>query len=101
MLLCIYNTKIFERKVREYPSLAPLKIENRQSLRYKERESPALHIEQVSKNIGEAFTGQAAWWWDTHQSRLQSWSTASMYFVEIFGGNKLTNQAQIPVFTQG
>ena len=24
-----------------------------------------------------------------------------MYFVEIFGGKKLTNQAQIPVFAQG
>ena len=24
-----------------------------------------------------------------------------MYFVEIFGGKKLTNQAQIPVFKQG
>ena len=24
-----------------------------------------------------------------------------MYFVEIFGGKKLTNQAQIPIFTQG
>ena len=23
------------------------------------------------------------------------------YFVEIFGGKKLTNQAQIPIFTQG
>ena len=60
--------KIFERKIREYPSLALIKTENRQSLRYKERESPVLHIEQVSKNIGEhdrlqsmaeTFTGQA------------------------------------------
>ena len=44
---------IFERKIREYPSLAPIRPENRQSLRYKERESLVLHIEQVSKNIGE------------------------------------------------
>ena len=47
--------KIFERKVREYPSLAPMKKEAscRLSLRYKERESLVLHFEQVSKNIGE------------------------------------------------
>ena len=68
-----------------------------------------MHVEQVSKNIGEhgrlqslveTFTGQAARWWDTHQTRLQTWTTASTYFVERFGGNKLTQQAEIPVFTQ-
>ena len=67
--------KIFEKIIREYPSLAPIKTDNKQSLRYKERESPALHVEQVSKNLGEhaqlqslveTFTGQAARWWDTH-----------------------------------
>ena len=61
--------KIFERKNSEYPSLAPIKTENIHSLRYIERESPVLHIEQVSKNIGEhnrlqslvkMFTGQVA-----------------------------------------
>ena len=102
--------KIFERKIREYPSLAPIKIENIQALRYKERESPVLHIEQVSKNIGEhsliqslfkTFTSQAAQWWDTHQSRIQMWMAASTYFIKIFGGKKLTKQAQIPFFTQG
>ena len=69
-----------------------------------------MHVEKVSRNIGEhgrlqslveTFTGQAARWWDTHQSRLQTWTTTSTYFVEIFGGKKLTNQAQIPIFTQG
>ena len=47
--------KIFERKVREYPSVAPMKKETSPwlSLRYKEWESPVLHIEKVSKNIGE------------------------------------------------
>ena len=44
-----------------------------------------MHIEQVSRNIGEhgrlkilveTFTGQAARWWDTHQLRLQTWTTA-------------------------
>ena len=69
-----------------------------------------MHVEQVSKNIGEhgrlqslveTFTGQDAWWWDTHQTRLQTWTKASTYFVERFGGKKLTQQAQIPVFTQG
>ena len=45
--------------------------------------------------------GQVARWWDTHQSRLQMWMTTSTYFVKIFGGKKITNQTQIPVFTQG
>ena len=69
-----------------------------------------MHVEQVSKNIGEHgllqslvenFTGQAARWWDTHQTRLHTWTTASTYFVKRFGGNKLTKQAHIPIFTQG
>ena len=78
--------------------------------RYKERESPVMHVKQVSKNIGEhgrlqslveTFTGQAARWWDTHQTRLSTWTTASTYFIERFGGKKLTQQAHIPVFNQG
>ena len=69
-----------------------------------------MHVEQVSKNIGEhgrlqslveTFTGQAARWWDTHQSKQQTWTTASTFFVERFGGKKLTQEAQIPIFTQG
>ena len=49
----------------------------------------------------ETFIGQATRWWDTHQSRLQTWTTASTFFIEIFGGKKLTNQSQISVFIQG
>ena len=49
----------------------------------------------------ETFTRQVARWWNTHQSRLQTWTTASTYFVERFRGKKLTKQAQIPVFIQG
>ena len=69
-----------------------------------------MHVEQVSKNIGEhgrlqslveTFIGQAARWWDTHQTRLQTWTTSSTYFLERFGGKNLTQQAKIPVFTQG
>ena len=61
--------KIFEKRIREYPSLEPIKIDNKQSIWYKERESPVIHVEQVSKNIGEhgrlqslveTFTGQYA-----------------------------------------
>ena len=61
-----------------------------------------MHIEQVSKNIGEhgrlqslveTFTGQAARWWDTHHTRLQTCTIASTYFVERFGRKKLTQQA--------
>ena len=102
--------KIFEKKIREYPTLQPTNVNTTQVPRYKERESPVMHVEQVSKNIGEygwlqilveTFTGQAARWWDTHQTRLPTWTTASTYFIESFGGKKLTQQAQIPVFTQG
>ena len=73
--------KIFEKKIREYPTLKPTNVNNTQIPRYKERESPVMHIEQVSKNIGEhgrlqslveTFTRQAARWWDTHQTRLQT-----------------------------
>ena len=49
----------------------------------------------------ETFIGQVARWWDTHYLRLQTLKTASTYFVERFGGKKLTNQAQIAIFTQG
>ena len=69
-----------------------------------------MHVEQVSKNIGdhgrlqilvETFIGQVARWWDTHQTRLQTWTSASTYFVERFGGKKLTKKYQIPILTQG
>ena len=71
--------KIFEKKIREYPTLKPTNVNTTQVPRYKERESPVMHIEQVSKNIGEhgllqslveTFKGQATGWWDTHQTRL-------------------------------
>ena len=82
--------KIFEKKTREYPTLKPTNINTTKIPRYKERESPAMHVEEVSRNIGEhgqlqilveTFTRQAARWWDAHQSRLQTWTTASTYFV--------------------
>ena len=69
-----------------------------------------MHLEQVSKNIGEhgrlqslveTFIGQAARWWNTHQTKLQTWTIASTFFVEWFGGKKLTQEAQIPIFFQG
>ena len=91
--------KIFEKKIREYPTLKPTNVNNTQIPIYKERESPIMHTEQVSKNIGEhgriqslveTFIGQAARWWDTHQTRLQTWTSASTYFVNRFGGKKLT-----------
>ena len=90
--------------------MQPTNINTTKIPRYKEIESPVMHVEQVSRNIGEHgrlqilvenFIGQAARWWDTHQSRLQTWTIALNYFVEIFGGKKLTNQSQIPIFTKG
>ena len=92
--------KIFENKTREYPTLKPANVSIKQIPIYKERDSLVMHIEQVSKNIVEhgrlqslveTFIGQAARWWDTHQSRLQTWTTASTYFIEIFEGKRLTN----------
>ena len=71
--------RIFEKKVREVLSLVPTTTESKplRPLRYKERESPSVHVNEVSKDIGdqgrlqslvETFTGQATRWWDTHQS---------------------------------
>ena len=79
---------------------------NQKEVRYKERykeiESPILHIEQVSKNLGEhgqlqilveMFTGKVARLWDTNKSRLQTWKTCLTFSIERFGGGKLTKQA--------
>ena len=75
--------KIVEKKVKEYPTLIPKNVEN-PKLIFKEVDSPSIHLNKVSKNIGdkgflqslvESFTGQAARWWGTHQSQLQSWTT--------------------------
>ena len=61
--------KIFEKKIREYPTLQPTNINTTKIPRYKERESPVMHVEKVSKNISEhgqlqslveTFTGLAA-----------------------------------------
>lgn len=45
----------------------------------------------------ETFIDQATNWWGTHQSQLQT----STYFVEIFGGKKITSKANIEKFTPG
>lgn len=59
--------KIFEKKVREYPTLIPNNVGNKK-LRFKELDSLEIHLNEVSKNIGdqghlqslvESFTGQA------------------------------------------
>ena len=79
--------------------MEPINIDNKQNIWYKERESPVLHVEQVSKNLAEhdrlqilveTFTGQAAGWWDIRQSRLQTWITTLTFLIERFGGRKLT-----------
>ena len=101
--------KIVEKKVREYPTLIPNNLAN-SKLIFNEIESPTVHLNEVTKNIGdqdhmqslvESFIGQAARWWGTHQNRLQSWTTTLTYFVERFGGQKLTAQAQITKFYLG
>ena len=102
-------TKIVEKKVEEYPTLITNNVGN-PKLRFKEVDSPTIHINQVSKNIGdqghlqslvELFIGKVACWWGTHQSRLQSWTTTSTYFFERFGGQKLTSQDEISTFHLG
>ena len=50
---CIYIVqKIVEKKVREYPTLIPTNVANTK-LRFKEVDSPAVHLNKVSKNIGD------------------------------------------------
>ena len=78
--MSIFPKKI-ENIIREHPTLQPTNLNTTQLPIYKERESPVMHVEQVSKNIGEhgrlqslveTFTGKAARWWDTHQTILQT-----------------------------
>ena len=68
--------KIVEKKVKEYPTLIPNNVGN-PKLIFKEVDLPTIHLNEVSRNIGdqgrlqslvESFTGQATRWWGTHQS---------------------------------
>jgi hypothetical protein len=49
----------------------------------------------------ETFTGQATIWWETHSPQLQTWTTVSTYFTELFGENKLAKTSDIPIFKIG
>ena len=98
-----------KRKLNEYPTLIPNNVKT-PKLGFKEVDSPAIHLNKVSKNIGdqgrlqslvESFTGQATHWWGTHLSRLQSWTTSSTYFIKRFGGQKQTAQVEINTFHLG
>ena len=104
--------KTIKKRISEYSTIITTKKEstNIPLLRYRERESPIVHIEEVSKNVGEqgqlqslveTFIGQTTNWWDTHQSRLHTWTTTSTNFIKRFGGNMLTAQVPIPKFFQG
>jgi hypothetical protein len=64
---------VYEKKIRQTPTL--ISTDNRISkpLRYNERHTPSTHVEAVSKSIGEqgrtqslveTFTSQAARWWE-------------------------------------
>ena len=44
--------KIVEKKVKEYPTLIPNNVGN-PKLRFKEVDSPTIHLNEVSKNIGD------------------------------------------------
>ena len=47
MLCGVQHLKIFEKKIREYPTLQPTNINTTKIPRYKGRESPVIHVEQV------------------------------------------------------
>jgi hypothetical protein len=51
-----------------------------------------------TQSLVETFTGQAERWWETHYRRLQTWTTVSTYFVEIFEDKKLSKDVDIPTF---
>ena len=66
----------------EYPTpiLTDIKNTTVPKLRFKETNSPIIHVNEVPKNIGdqgclqslvETFIGQEMHWWETNQSRLQ------------------------------
>ena len=46
--------KIFEKKTREYPTLKPVNINSTKIPRYKERESPIMHIEHLETLVNMA-----------------------------------------------
>ena len=84
--------KIFEKKVRDSSTLVPTKtnLSNLPSLHYKQIDSPIMHVNEISKNVGEqghlqslveTFIGQATYWCGTHQPQLQTWTTTSTYFI--------------------
>ena len=54
-LLASLVQKIFDKKVCNYPTLilSDNDLMNNPTLRYKEKESPPIHINEVTKNIGE------------------------------------------------
>ena len=62
--------KIIEKKLKEYPTLIPTNVST-PKLRFKEVNSPTIHLNEVSKNVGdqghlqslvECFTRQVAHW---------------------------------------
>ena len=81
---------------------------NLPTLQYKEKDSTIIHVNEVSKNVGEkvrlqsldgTLTSQATCWWGTHQYRLLTWTTKLMYFIERFGGKNITAEAHIHKFS--
>ena len=68
--------KVIYKKIREYPTLISNNIAN-SKFRFKEMESPTIHLNEVTKNIGdqgrlqslvESFIGQVTRWWGMHQN---------------------------------
>jgi hypothetical protein len=99
-----------ERKLKKTLTLILTHTNARKPLWFSERNSLSVHVDEVSKSVGdqgriqslvESFTGQATRWWETHAPRLQTWNTTTLYFVEIFGGKQLSTNLDIPTFKPG
>jgi hypothetical protein len=96
-----------EIKLNQTPTLILTHIKTSQPLWFNEKRSLSVHFDEFSKSVEEqernqclfeSFTGQATQWWETHAPRLHKWNTATLYFVEIFGGRKLLKKLDIPTF---
>ena len=58
---------------------------------------------KVSKNGYDckAWSNHSPRWSETHKLQMPTWTIASTYFFERFGGKNITIEAQIPKFVQG
>jgi hypothetical protein len=96
-----------EIKLKKTPTLILTHAHRRKPLCFSEMNSLLMHVDEVSKSVGEqgrvqrlfeSFTVQVARWWETHVPQLQTWNTFTLYFVDIIGGKKLSTNIDIMTF---